>query len=816
MASPALTHFLPRFGVAAAMAGVLGLSGCQTWNAQDSLPPTSGVQPLKGLAQNVSVRRNAMGMPLIESNTFHDALFSLGYVHASDRINQMVTLRLLAQGRLAEMAGASMLDADRYMRAVNLKKSAGELYKASSPRLKRFFEVYARGVNAYLFRYADKLPGDLAASGYKPEYWKPEDSALIFALLNFSQSANLPEEIQSLVLAQTVTSDKLAWLTPSAPDENLPLAEADKLQGLKLNGQIPGLSELSNASQQLSTLNLLGATSANNWAIAPQRSRSGKSLLASDAHGPLMAPSLWSFVQIRAPKYQAAGVTIAGLPMVLGGFNGKVAWSMTSVLGDNQDLFLEKIRRQGSSLTYEVNGKWQPLGVRNETYFVKGQRPIREAVYETRHGALLNSAQAAAQGSGFGLALQTPSFTDDKSLDAFFDLTRAQTVERASDASREIRAITTNLVFADASNIGWQVTGRFPNRREGEGLLPSPGWEGRYDWDGYADPMLHPYDQDPAQGWLGTANQRVIPDGYGMQLSKSWAAPERGERLAELAGGSKHDSRSVIAMQYDQTTTFAAKLKKVFEAPGMKQPLKQAIDALPEAERSKAREAFTRLMAFDGKLSPTSADAALYELFLQESMKQIFLDELGPPSSPAWKAFVANGDTSYAAQADHLLGREDSPFWDDVRTPQKEDKAQILARSLAAAISAGDSQLGGDHRAWQWGKMHSYQWSNAIGQTVRGPLAAGGDHTTLNTAAFAWGQDFATTRAPSMRFIVDFGQAEPLMGQNGTGQSGNPLSPNYLNGIDAWLKGQYIGLPMQPQNFDRVYGKTRLTLTPGK
>jgi acyl-homoserine-lactone acylase len=816
MASPALSHFLPRFGVATAVAGVLSLTGCQTWNTQDTLPPTSGVQPLKGLAQNVSVRRNAMGMPLIESNTFHDALFSLGYVHASDRINQMVTLRLLAQGRLAEMSGPSMLDADRYMRAVNLKKSAGELYKASSPRLKRFFEVYARGVNAYLFRYADKLPGDLAASGYKPEYWKPEDSALIFALLNFSQSANLPEEISSLVLAQSVTTDKLAWLTPSAPDENLQQAEADKLQGLKLNGQIPGLTELSNASQQLSAMNLLGAASSNNWAIAPQRSRSGKSLLASDSHGPLAAPSLWSFVQIRAPKYQAAGVTVAGLPMVLGGFNGKVAWSMTSVLGDNQDLFLEKIRRQGSSLTYEVNGKWQPLAVRNETYFVKGQRPIREAVYETRHGALLNSAQAAAQGSGFGLALQTPSFTDDKSLDAFFDLTRAQTVERASDASREIRAIALNLVFADASNIGWQVTGRFPNRREGEGLLPSPGWEGRYDWDGYADPMLHPYDQDPAQGWLGTANQRVIPHGYGMQLSNSWAAPERGERLAELAGSGKHDSRSVIAMQYDQSTTFAAKLKKMFEAPGMAQPLKKAIEALPEADRNKAREAFTRLMAFDGKLSPTSADAAIYELFLQESMKQIFLDELGPESSPAWKAFIANGDLSYSAQADHLLGREDSPFWDDIRTPQKEDKPTILARSLAAAISAGDSQLGGDHRAWQWGKLHSYTWKNASGQTVRGPVAAGGDHTTLNTAAFAWGQDFSTTRAPSMRFIVDFGQSEPLMGQNGTGQSGNPVSPNYLNGIDAWLKGQYIGLPMQPQNFDRVYGKTRLTLTPGK
>ena len=137
MASPALLHFLPRFGVAAAVVSALGLAGCQLQNTQDTLPPVAGVQPIKGLAQNVSVRRNAQGMPLIESNTFHDALFSLGYVHASDRITQMVTLRLLAQGRLAEMSGPQVLDVDRFMRAVNLKKSAGELYNASSPRLSR-------------------------------------------------------------------------------------------------------------------------------------------------------------------------------------------------------------------------------------------------------------------------------------------------------------------------------------------------------------------------------------------------------------------------------------------------------------------------------------------------------------------------------------------------------------------------------------------------------------------------------------------------------------------------------------------------------
>ncbi|MCI8209517.1 acyl-homoserine lactone acylase subunit beta [Pseudomonas sp. S25] len=821
MASPARSKVVNRFGAAAATVGLLSLAGCQLGGGDsDSLLPASGTVAVKGLAQNVSLRRTNLGMPLIESSTFHDALFTLGYVHASDRITQMLTMRLLAQGRLSEMAGPGALDIDRLMRAANLKKSASELYSASTPRLQRFFEVYARGVNAYLFRYRDKLPADLASSGYRPDYWKPEDSALIFSLLNFSQSANLQEELSALVLAQKVGVDKLAWLVPTYPDEELPFSEADKLKGLNLGGQVPGLSGLNNVARQLTDLNMLGIAASSNWAIAPQRSRTGKSLLANDVQLPAGLNSAWSFVQIRAPKYQAAGATVAGLPLILSGFNGKLGWSMASVMGDNQDLFLEKLKRENNRLMYLADGKWLPTAAHEETFIVKGGRPVRETVYETRHGALLNSNPSEGQlNNSLGLALQTPDLKDDKSLDAFFDLSRAPNVDKAFDASREIRAIALNMVFADASNIAWQVTGRYPNRREGLGLLPSPGWESRYDWDGFADSMLHPYDQNPQQGWIATANQRTFPKGYGMQLSNSWKAPERAERIAELANSGKQDTRSVIAMQYDQSTTFAAKLRKMFEAPGMVKPLKQAIDALPEAERSKAREAFTRLMAFDGKLTPTSADAALYELFLQESAKQIFLDELGPESSPAWKALVQNASLSYSAQADHLLGREDSPYWDDAKTPQKEDKPAILARSLAAAITAGDSLMGTDRKAWQWGKLHrsTLQSSDfAANSFNRGPSATGGDHNTLNIAAYPWGQNFDSQAVPSMRMIIDFGQAEPMLSLINIGQSGNPASPYYTNSIEPWLKGQYQTIPLQTQNYERAYGSKRLTLVPGK
>ncbi|WJN58055.1 penicillin acylase family protein [Pseudomonas sp. SO81] len=831
---------------AATLCSTLLLGGCQSFlngRYASSVHPDQGIVRVQGLAQSVVVRRNPLGMPLIETTTFHDALFALGYVHAADRLSQMVGMRLLAEGRLAEMNGPGVLEIDRFMRTVNLRASAEVLYKNASPRIKKFFEVYSRGVNAYLFRYQDKLPMDLAESGYRPAYWKPEDSVLLFCLLNFGLSVNLQEEIASLNLADKVGADKLAWLLPSYPDEPLPFEEAEKLRGLSLTGKIPGLAAVDNAAGQVAELNMLGVAASNNWAIAPQKSRSGKSLLANDTHLPLSMPSIWNFVQIRSPKFQAAGVSIAGVPAVVAGFNGKLAWGMTMVMGDNQDLFLEKVKREGGRLYYQANGKWQPARERQETFFIRGQRPIRETVYETRNGPLLNSAlgerksplQPLQMSSGYGLALRTIQGEADKSIDAFFDLSRAQSVEQAFEATREVRAMALNIVFADAQHIGWQVTGRYPNRRQGTGLVPSPGWDGAYDWDGYADAMLHPYDQDPMQGWLGTANHRTVPRGYGMQLSNSWFYPERAERIAQLAGSGRHDQKSMIAMQYDQTTPFAGKLQAMFDAPGMAAPLKKAIAALPAAERGKAEEAYKRLMAFDGRMAATSADAALHSAFLQESAKATFLDELGPQTSPAWRALVEIGNNSYSAQADHLLGRDDSPFWDDVKTAQKEDKPAIMARSLAGAVSYLEAELGANRSAWQWGKLHQYRWTSeatkmapylsasqrsgieAISSYLdRGPYPAGGDHGTLNVAAYEWGNDFNVWLIPAMRVVVDFGLEEPMIGVNSSGQSGNPASPHYADGIDAWLKGGYMSFPFQSRNVDKVYGNKRLMLMPGK
>ena len=838
---------LPPLASRAALLTLLALGGCQSLvdaRYRDSLSPTQGTLTFQELADSTSVRRNALGMPLIEARNLPDALFTLGYVHASDRLSQMVGLRLMASGRLAEMAGPGVLEIDRFMRTVNLRQSAKVLYRHASPELKALFATYAKGINAYLQQHRDRLPMDLAQSGYQPAEWQAEDSVLIFCLLNFGLAVNLQEEIAGLVLAQKVGVEKLAWLLPVYPDEPLPFDEADKLKGLELSGQIPGLASLEQTARQVAQLNMLGVAASNNWAVAPSHSRSGKSLMANDTHLPLAMPSMWNFVHLRTPHFQAAGVSVAGVPAVVAGYNGALAWGMTMVMGDNQDLFLERIKDDNGRLLYLADGQWQPTRERYETFFIKGQKPIRELIHETRNGPLINGAlrepkhmlQPLALTSRYGLAYRSVQQEADRTLDAFFKLSLAQSVDQAFDATRDIRAMPLNIVFADAQNIGWQVTGRYPNRRAGRGLLPSPSWDNTYAWDGFADPDLHPYDQSPSQGWLGTANHRSVLSSYGVQLSNSWYYPERAERIGQwLEGANRHDTQDMVAMQYDQTSLFVAKLQAMFSDSGMAQALEHAIQALPAASRGKAREALSRLLAFDGRLASDSADAALYGAFLHESARQTFLDELGPDASPAWQALVSVADSSYSAQADHLLGRDDSPFWDDINTAEQEDKATILARSLAGAVALLEKRLGRDRNDWQWGALHRYSWTTDAtklapymsssqrigikaleGYLNRGPYPAGGDHSTLNVSAYHWGQNFDTWLIPAMRIIVDFGRDEPLIGLNSSGQSDNPASPHYADGIDVWRQGAYQSFPFKAENLQQVYGNERLLMVPAR
>ena len=792
-----------------------------------SVDPAQGLIKMAGLKEPVTVRRDSYGIPFIEAQTKEDLAFAIGYVNASDRLTQMTGMKLLSQGRLAEMAGPSVIHLDMYMRVMDLRKSVQNLSKRIRSENWVLLKRYADGVNAYMAQHRDNLPPGLALSGHIPERWTPYDSLSIFALINFGLSFNLHEEIAALSVLQKVGVEKIAWLMPVYPDEPLPFSEAEKLQGLDLQRHQVGLSALAGLYPILQTFGLRGVAASNNWAIGKSKTQGKASILANDQHLVLSMPSMYNLMHLRCRNFDVAGINAAGLPAIVAGYNGRIAWGMTMVMADNQDIFLEQIKNVNGRLHYLYQGQWLPASEREEVFRIQGQAPLTLSVYETVHGPLLNDVlskeplhtlQAKKLELPYGVALSRPvSIEDDDSYDAFFDLNKADSVDEAAAIIRRIRSIPLNLVFADKDNIAWQVTGTFPVRTKGRGLMPSPGWTGQYDWKGFLNAGALPGSINPDIGFIGTANHRTIAKDDPRVLSSSWYWPERAERISRMIlATDQHTFRTSMNMQSDIQSPFVQKLQDTMLKGVLADDLIKEIGKWKdEKRRKKARLALDVLRSFDGNMNAESKGAALVSVFLDQVTKNIFLDELGPVGSDTWEAFCVLNNESYNATCDHLLMRGDeSPFWDDIRTAPKESKAQILAGTLADTVDVLEKTFGPDPEEWRWGVLHTYMWETdtskmaarmniisrmalgALGSYFnRGPYFAPGDHFTLNVSNYMMGKDFDTWLIPSMRLIVDFSQAEPMLAALSSGQSDNPSSSHYDDGIKIWREGKYISFP---------------------
>jgi acyl-homoserine-lactone acylase len=538
------------------------------------LDPSQGNITIGGLKDTVTVRRDAYGIPFVEAKNMDDMAMAVGFVHASDRLAQMIGMRLIAEGRLSEMAGPAVLDLDIYMRTMNLNGAAEALYKNVSAENIRLLEFYSKGVNAYFDQHKDKLPPGLALAKYKPEAWKPIDSVKIFALVNFGLSFNLQEEIAALNIAQAIGAEKSAWLLPIYPDEPIALDEAVKLKGVDLNKAARSVAGLTDLQPLLSSVGLGGTAASNNWAISKEKTKNSASIFCNDMHLPLSMPSMWNMIHIRYGAYDVAGMSIAGAPIVVAGYNGHIAWGMTMVMADNQDLFLEKLKDVNGKLHYLYKGEWLPTVEHKEVFNIKGKSPVTLTFHDTVHGPLLNEAlkkepihviEAKSIDLPYGVALsRTVSTADDDSMNAFFQLSFAKSVDEAIPVMKRIRAIPLNMVFADKDNIAWQVIGNYPVRAKGRGLMPSPGWTGVYDWTGLLDTAVLPNLKNPPAGFIGTANHRTVPKDYPYILSSSWYWPERAERIIQMASATdKHTTQTNMDMQLDTLSLFVPKLKEV-------------------------------------------------------------------------------------------------------------------------------------------------------------------------------------------------------------------------------------------------------------
>ena len=803
-----------------------------------SVDEPEGTVTLPGLSAEVTVRRDNLGIPMIEAENEDDLFLATGYAVASDRLWQMTALKMVSQGRLSELIGPDGLDVDLLMRTVGIRANAEAICENLGGEAKRVLEQFSAGVNAYLDTH-DHLPIEFDLTGYDPEPWRPVDSLSVFGLFNYGLAANLNEELSFLVLAEALGLRKATFLFPVYPDEALPFPETEKLADLEVAGAADAWTAWAKAQDAMEAFAGLGGPASNNFALAGSRTASGRSIVANDTHLHLSMPSYWMIMHLKSPTYEAAGVAMPGIPIVTLGFNGSIAWGATMVMADNQDIFLEKLEERDGEPCYLYRGECLPLEHRREVFHVKGEHHRVRSIPFTRHGPLLNDVMTNLTDMPdfhgvpipfepeYGLAFRWTMADGERGLGAFYDMAKALDLAEAREALSRVDSIYLNIVYGDAANIAWQVTGRFPQRKAGRGMFPSPGWTGAYDWEGYLPFEEQPYAVNPPEGFLATANNKTIGPEASHHLTSSWYGPYRAARMKTLLEPMKGATyREAMEIQADQYSPMAAATQQILHEGPLAGPIRAVIESWDdEGEKVKARATLDRLAPgrFDSVMRAHSVPAALMGAFHRSFTRNVFLDDLGPEGSLTWEIFIKSEFHSYGASEHHLKVLEESPFFDDVGTPHVDTKADMIARSLADAYTHCEERMGGDPDRWAWGQLHTYTWRHPISEVSpvlnrfvklnRGPFPAGGDMMTLNVTGYRWGRDFDALFIPAMRMVVDFGLDEPAFLISHGGQSGDPASPHYDDMIEPWMAVENQPLPFGEENIEAQY-KDVLVLRP--
>ncbi len=472
------------------------------------MPQTRGELELGGPGAAFTVVRDVHGIPHVFAAAENDAYFALGLLHAQDRLWQLEMNRRIVGGTLAEVLGPGALDTDRFLRTLGVRRNAERIVENLDFATRSSLQAYADGVNAGIgltARATWKLPPEFLLLGVRPGKWTPADSIGWSTMMAWDLSGNHATELLRFALSGRLDAQRLGELFETDPPAQLPDL-ARLYEGLD-RGDVAALM------QAIPPGNIDGIGS-NNWVVDGRHTVSGKPLLANDPHLGLNSPALWYFAHLSAPGLDAIGATLPGLPTVVLGRNQRIAWGFTNTAPDTQDLYLERIDPADPG-RYQTPEGWAAFERRTEVIRVKGAPDVTLQVRDTRHGPVISDVhaqlgrtmQARKLDARYVLALRWAALTpDDGTMRASFDLHRAQDwpqLPRRCAASPPQQ----NMVYAERRRqrklpsppAGCHAQGR----KRVAGLAPAPGWDARYDWDGFI-----PSSSCRAAGGLGGGGHR--------------------------------------------------------------------------------------------------------------------------------------------------------------------------------------------------------------------------------------------------------------------------------------------------------------------
>lgn len=738
---------------------------------------------LSGLGAKAEIRVDPWGIPHIKAESLEDLFFAQGFNAARDRLWQIDLGRKRGLGRLAANFGPGFLEQDRATRAFLYRGDMAAEWAAYGEDSQAICTRFAEGINAYVdaaLAGTVPMPPEFALTGTRPETWTPEDVVRIrtHALTRNALSEVLRARVLSLAgpeadLLRKNLEPRIDAGEAAAPLDEIPLAVLDLFRLAAAPVTFPEERmdcPLEEAGRWRKVDDLEGVvadatwTGSNNWAISAGRSATGRPIMAGDPHRAHGLPSLRYLAHLTAPGLDVIGAGEPSMPGISMGHNGHGAFTQTIFGTDQEDVYVYDLDAEGRYLGPDG---WTAIAREAAEFEIRGHDAQTHDLLYTVHGPVLHVD--AERGRLYALR----SVWFEPGACAYFGgLTtmRAKSPEAFRQGLRRFATPSLNHLWADVEgNIAWQPAGMAPVRRDWTGLLPAKG-DGTNEWEGFLDLDQMPHVENPAKGFLHSANEFNLPDDFDQsetRIGYEWLEKGRATRIAAIL--SQDAAHSVAAAQALQTD--------VISLPNLR--LAKLVAALPAA--TPGRET---LADWDGAMGIDSAAALLCEWWFTRHLKPA-LFALVAPQVPA--VLFAPGDVEGIVT---LLETPDAQFGADPAAARD----RLLAETLAAAHAAALGKFGAE-AGWKWGDLHHGYFPHPLARLDPsldiGPVAKPGTGTTVMHAAYR-GTDFRVTTGASVRFVLDVGAWDNSVCINAPGQSGYPDSPHYRDLTPMWSRGEYV------------------------
>lgn len=790
----------------AAGAGVLWLYIAE----RNALPAMDGTQQLPGLSSPVIVKRDRHGVPHIEATTQDDLWIAQGYVTAQERLWQMDMFRRRSNGDLAEVLGAKMLEHDRIQRFLLIRKTAERIYNNMPADDRKRLDEYARGVNEFIARSeaSGHLPAEFRLLRYQPKPWTGADSVSVGMMEVQELDTHAASKLNRWLISAKLNNPRLeadlypvgSWrdhpptgitidLTQPQPvvqprsDDDDDGENTETLNGGQTgaqNGSLPAPDDKLAASTDDLAWQALGqpvctgcVVGSNQWVIAGKHTASGKPLLSNDMHIQVTEPNIWYMAALRAPGFNAAGVTLPGYPFIIAGHNEHVAWGFTDLYADVQDLYLENLDGKGN---YQAtDGTWKPLIVDRETIHVRGGSDVTVEVQSTDHGPLENSVVHESQPIALKWNLYDPSLNTIP----LYEMNVASNWTQFSQALKDWNWPGQNLVYSDdQGHIAYHAIGKVPLRPAG--LMGVPITDNAHEWQGYIPFDSLPSAFDPPSGFLATANSRVTTDQSPYPLALEWIEPYRTERIYKtLDGRNNLTPADMLTAQTDIYSEFDQELGQRFA---------YAIDHTSGPNGNgdeRLRKAADLMRSWDGRLTVDSAAASIVD----NARGALWPLLLKPRLGDLWNHYHW-GESDYALEQ---IVMDAKPGW---LPPGYKDWNALLTEAVRQGIQQGKAPT--DLANWKYGDWHVVDVEHPLAPLLplisrfagTGPLPQSGDTTTVKQVSPFIG--------PSQRFTMDWNNIDGSTENIVMGESSDPLSPYYRDQWNAWYNGTTFALPFTP------------------